>query len=159
MATTDAAAAAHSVILPWLFERVYGEGTWCSIMERLASDGLLQVDRLYEMFEAQQWNSRVVSGHGSDLENGMECKLRSTFLIEGSSATFLERTATANKTGDIILGVVNRETMTFDRFLLPKGTGYNPGKTKRITWNRKQGNYGINEQWKITSDKLGGRHE
>jgi hypothetical protein len=154
MATTDAAVAAHALILPYLFENVYGPGSFTAVVGRLAADGVLQVDRLYEMFEAKQWGTTIDSADGHDLANGMECKLRSTFLTEGSHATFLDRAATANKTGDVILGVVNRERGTFDRFLLPRGEGYTPGKTKRLTWSRRDGGWGINQKWLIDSTKF-----
>jgi hypothetical protein len=67
---------------------------------------------------------------------------------------FKDRAATANKTGDVILGVVNRERGTFDRFLLPRGEGYTPGKTKRLTWSRRDGGWGINPKWLIDSTKF-----
>lgn len=155
MATTDAAAANHKVVLRYLFEEVYGDGSYCETIGRLVDDGLLQIDRLYEMFEAKQWGTNISSTYGYDLENGLECKLRTTYVNSaGSVVTYLDSAATANKIGDIVLGITNRETWTFDRFLLPRGVGYQPGRTKTITWNRSSGTWGINEQWKISTQKI-----
>lgn len=151
MATTDSAVAAHILILPYLFEQVYGAGSFTATVARLAQDGVLQVDRLYEMYEAKQWGTTIDSAAGHDLANGLECKLRSTFLNEGSHTTYLEAAASANKTGDVVLGVINRERSTFDRFRLPRGEGYTPGKTKRLTWSRRGTGWGINQKWLISS--------
>lgn len=156
MATTDNAKDRQKEIGSFLFKEVYGELPKAIL--RVIEDGLLQVDRLYEFYEAKKFETELDSRHGRDLANGLECKLRTmktTFDANGweKNTILLTPQDTKNKTGNIILGIANHKTGCFDRFLLPIGEGYNPGSAIEIRFSVLGRGYGKYTKYLLSSEK------
>jgi hypothetical protein len=112
---------------------------------------------VYECYEAKMHGCKVSSIVGQDLSNGDECKLRTTWLNPktGRAQVSLSAKDTKHKTGNILLGVVNKETMRFDRLKLPVQEAYTPGKALTISWSIKGKGYGKYQKYLISSEPLG----
>lgn len=154
MAVTDAQRDAHLLVLPLLYRELKGSVD-PSIMEEIEK-GCIQADRVYECYEAKLHGCKVSSIVGQDLSNGYECKLRTTWKNPntGQVQVIVQPSGTKNKTGDILLGIINRETLTFDRFRIPFGIGYEPGKTLAVTWSARNRDYGKYQQYMLSSIPL-----
>lgn len=154
MAATDAQRDAHLLVLPLLYRELKGSVD-PSNMEEIEK-GCIQADRVYECYEAKLHGCKVSSIVGQDLSNGYECKLRTTWknLKTGQVQVIVQPDGTKTKTGDILLGIINRETQTFDRLKIPVWTGYTPGKTLAVTWSTKGKGYGKYQQYLLSSMPL-----
>lgn len=154
MASTDAQRDAHTLVLPLFYRELKGFVDE-SIMEEIEK-GCIQADRVYECYEAKLHGCKVSSIRGQDLSNGYECKLRTTWKnpATGQVQVIVQPSGTKNKTGDILLGIINRETMTFDRLQIPVWTGYVPGKALAITWSCKGKGYGKYQRSLLSSSPL-----
>lgn len=155
MATTDFHRDAHIIILPFLYKKLHGY-----LKEDLVEEiekGCIQADRVYECYEAKMHGCKVSSIIGQDLSNGDECKLRTTWLSPktGRAQVSLAAKDTRCKTGSILLGIVNKETMRFDRLKLPVNEAYTPGKALTISWSIKGKGYGKYQKYLISSEPLG----
>ena len=143
------------LILPFLYRKLHG-----FLKEDLIEEiekGCIQADRVYECYEARMHGCKVSSIVGQDLSNGDECKLRTTWLNPKTSRAQISLSArdTKHKTGNILLGVVNKETMHFDRLKLPVQEAYVPGKALSISWSIKGKGYGKYNKYLISSEPLG----
>jgi hypothetical protein len=143
------------LILPFLYRKLHG-----FLKEDLIEEiekGCIQADRVYECYEAKMHGCKVSSIVGQDLSNGDECKLRTTWLNPKTSRAQISLSArdTKHKTGNILLGVVNKETMHFDRLKLPVQEAYVPGKALSISWSIKGKGYGKYNKYLISSEPLG----
>lgn len=155
MATTDIQRDAHLLILPLIYTELHGFVH--PVIQSEIEKGTIQADRAYECYEAKKHGTKVSSVVGMDLANGDECKLRTTWLNPktGRAQIVIAPKDTKNKSGDILLGVVNKETMMFDRFRLTRGEGYVPGKAVYISWSIKGKGYGKYQRFLISSQPLG----
>ena len=143
------------LILPFLYKKLHGY-----LKEDLIEEiekGCIQADRVYECYEAKMHGCKVSSIVGQDLSNGDECKLRTTWLSPktGRAQVSLAAKDTRCKTGSILLGIVNKETMRFDRLKLPVHEAYTPGKALTISWSIKGKGYGKYQKYLISSEPLG----
>lgn len=143
------------LILPFLYKKLHGY-----LKEDLVEEiekGCIQADRVYECYEAKMHGCKVSSIIGQDLSNGDECKLRTTWLSPktGRAQVSLAAKDTRCKTGSILLGIVNKETMRFDRLKLPVHEAYTPGKALTISWSIKGKGYGKYQKYLISSEPLG----
>jgi len=143
------------LILPFLYKKLHGY-----LKEDLVEEiekGCIQADRVYECYEAKMHGCKVSSIVGQDLSNGDECKLRTTWLSPktGRAQVSLAAKDTRCKTGSILLGIVNKETMRFDRLKLPVHEAYTPGKALTISWSIKGKGYGKYQKYLISSEPLG----
>jgi hypothetical protein len=143
------------LILPFLYRKLHG-----FLKEDLIEEiekGCIQADRVYECYEAKMHGCKVSSIVGQDLSNGDECKLRTTWLNPKTNRAQISLSArdTKHKTGNILLGVVNKETMHFDRLKLPVQEAYVPGKALTISWSIKGKGYGKYNKYLISSEPLG----
>lgn len=143
------------LILPFLYKKLHGY-----LKEDLIEEiekGCIQADRVYECYEAKMHGCKVSSIVGQDLSNGDECKLRTTWLSPktGRAQVSLAAKDTRCKTGSILLGIVNKETMRFDRLKLPVHEAYTPGKALTISWSIKGKGYGKYQKYLISTEPLG----
>lgn len=143
------------IILPFLYKKLHGY-----LKEDLVEEiekGCIQAGRVYECYEAKMHGCKVSSIIGQDLSNGDECKLRTTWLSPktGRAQVSLAAKDTRCKTGSILLGIVNKETMRFDRLKLPVHEAYTPGKALTISWSIKGKGYGKYQKYLISSEPLG----
>lgn len=154
MATTDIAAQKQLPIVKFLCEEVFGEYTDRDHMH--AEAGTLQVDRIYEMYEAKMHNTQIDSVPGRDLKDGKECKFRTlSERVNKSNKTefffYVSKKELSNKTGDILIGGVNHITNTFDRFRIPKEYFDKGLKSVWINLSRKNKGYGKFNMYLISS--------
>ena len=156
MATTDNAAEYHAHIVPFFCYKLFGE--FIKGHKDLHGIGCAQADRLYEYYEAKMFGTEVDSVAGSDLLNGIECKLRTLcywYTANGypTLRVALTRSDIKNKTGDIILGIINIKNKTLDRMLIPYEV-HSKQKTFWITLSSKNGRYGKYQKYLISSESF-----
>lgn len=154
MATTDTASIKHLEIAKFFCISLFGEYTERDQMH--AELGTLQIDRIYEYYEAKMNNTRIDSKRGQDLENGDECKFRTLQqrinrfgVLE--NYFFVSAKDIEGKTGNLWIGGVNTITQTLDRFLIPYEV-HSSGKNIWINLSRKGKGYGKFNVYLISSE-------
>ena len=155
MATTDNAALKQEQIVEYFCLKVYNE--YNQTHQQLAKDGVLQVDRLYEMYEAIMHNTTVESVDYMDLASGEECKLRTMGTRKNSAGNdeyyfLVQWSEINNKTGDLLIGAVNHLNGTFDRFRIPYEFYSSRKANIWINLSLKGKGYGMYQQFLISSE-------
>ena len=157
MATTDNAAEKHHQIAIFLYKAVYKTKIVPRGVMKLILAGLIQTDRLYEMYEAMKMKTALDSTKGRDLATGHECKLRSLYLSENKKTGYsqwmvvLNAQDIKNKTGDLLIGVINTVTGTFDRIEIPYSV-YGTMKQLSLTYSSRGKGYGKYEQYVLSRE-------
>jgi len=156
MATTDLVTEYHAHIVPFLCHKLFGE--FNKGHRDFHGIGGAQVDRLYEHYESKMFKTNVSSVVFQDLKNGMEVKLRtlrSWWDRLGYHYLYvpLFEADIKNKTGDIILGIINIKNKTLDRMLIPYEV-HSKQKNLWITLSSKTGKYGKYHKYLISSESF-----
>lgn len=156
--STDRQVLCHQAVLPLLLRRVEGSELTSRDYDRIFA-GRFDTSRIYEEYEALEHSTSIESGEGKDLASGEEVKLRSLSAAERTKEGLSWRATVSgsdnkNKTGTILLGIINHVTGTFDRFSIPKGEGYTPGKDLNVRWSPVSNNYNSMDKYLVESIPL-----
>jgi len=151
--STDRSVLQHGPVLRFFLSKVEGREPTSLDDERIKA-GRFDASRLYEEYEALKQGTTIESGDGKDLASGEEVKLRSlhesTMTKSGRSfRAMVSKKDTKNKTGTILLGVINNVTGTLDRFSIPRGEGYTPGKDLNIRWSPVSKSYNTMDKYLV----------
>jgi hypothetical protein len=157
MATTDNAAEKHYAITIFLYKKVFKTRIVPKGVKRLIEMGMIQTDRLYEAYEAMMMKTTIVSVAGMDLASGHDCKLRSLYCNYNKKTGYnqwmvmLNKDDLKNKTGSLLIGVINVLTGTFDRLEIPYSV-YGKMKQLALTYSLRGKGYGKYEQYVISRE-------
>lgn len=154
MATTDNAAEKHYAITIFLYKKVYKTRIVPKGVKRLIEMGMIQTDRLYE---AMMMKTTIVSVKGIDLASGHDCKLRSLYYHYNKKTGYvqwmviLNKDDLKNKTGSLLIGVINILTGTFDRLEIPHSV-YGKMKQLSLNYSLRGKGYGKYEQYVLSRE-------